>query len=325
MRRLRFLILLSIFLSLILTLKYPSPMFKLISGLVLLSLTSTFSFSQNSPVIEDGAELTLISDQFSFTEGPAVDAYGNVYFTDQPNNRIVMWSTHNGLNPYMDESLRANGLYFDNEGNLLAAADENNQLIRIAPDQSIAVVIDNFEDKRLNGPNDIWVDLKGGIYFTDPYYQRPWWDHTEPEIEERVYYLSPDGQLVMVADDIIKPNGIIGSADGTTLYIADIGDNKTYSYSINEDGTLSDQTLFTELGSDGMTLDNQGNVYLTGNGVTVFNSAGEQIEHIDIPEGWTANVTFGGFDQDVLFITAMKSLYTLKMKVKGIKKYAISE
>ncbi len=288
---------------------------------ICLILTSS-SFSQESPIIADGAKLIQVYDGFSFTEGPAVDPHGNVYFTDQPNNRILKWSTHNGLNPFMNASLRSNGLYFDNEGNLLAAADEKNQLIRINSDTSYTVLVDNFEGKRLNGPNDIWVDSKGGIYFTDPYYQRPWWEHSESEIQERVYYLSPDSQLVMVADDIVKPNGIIGSADGKTLFVADIGDSKTYSYSINEDGTLSNQTLFTELGSDGMTLDNEGNLYLTGNGVTVFNPNGEEIEHIDIPEGWTANVTFGGFDQDILFITAMKSLYTIKMKVKGIRNFS---
>ncbi|MBO6524200.1 MAG: SMP-30/gluconolactonase/LRE family protein [Balneolaceae bacterium] len=293
--------------------------------LVIVLLFTIQSLAQNSSIIADGAELKLISDEFSFTEGPAVDPYGNVYFTDQPNNRILKWSTHNGLNLYMGESFRANGLYFDNEGNLLAAADEKNQLIRIAPDKSITILIDSFEDKRLNGPNDIWVDAKGGIYFTDPYYQRPWWDHTEPELDERVYYLSPDSELVIVADDVVKPNGIIGSADGTMLFVADIGDNKTYSYTINEDGTLSDQTLFAELGSDGMTLDDQGNLYLTGNGVTVFNPEGEQIEHIDVPENWTANVTFGGFEQDILFITASKSLYTLQMKVKGVRKFSISK
>jgi len=293
---------------------------KLLFGLLLFFFSSTLIYSQDSSVILKGESLILISDEFLFTEGPAVDGFGNVYFTDQPNNRILKWSTQTGLSVYLDKSYRANGLYVDNDGNLLAAADEKNQLIKITPDKSITVLIDDFEGKRLNGPNDIWVDQKGGIYFTDPYYQRDWWEHTTKEIqEERVYYFNPSGQLIKVASDLVKPNGIIGSADGKTLYIADIGDKKTYSYSIKEDGTLIDKTLFTSMGSDGMTLDNQGNLYLTGNGVTVFNYKGEKIEEISVPEGWTANVTFGGIDQNILFITAMKSLYTLKMKVKGIK------
>ncbi len=293
---------------------------KIFLGLIFFYFNTSLSNSQESPVILEGESLILISDEFLFTEGPAVDDFGNVYFTDQPNNRILKWSPNNGLSVYLDKSYRANGLYVDNDGNLLAAADEKNQLIKIVPDKSITVLIDDFEGKRLNGPNDIWVDQKGGIYFTDPYYQRDWWEHTTKEIqEERVYYFSPDNQLVIVANDLVKPNGIIGSADGKTLYIADIGDQKTYSYSIQEDGTLSSKTLFTSMGSDGMTLDHEGNLYLTGNGVTVFNHKGEKIEEILVPEGWTANVTFGGIDQDILFITAMKSLYTLKMKVKGIR------
>lgn len=289
--------------------------------LILFTFIATLGLAQESLIIADKAKLELVSNDFSFTEGPAVDRFGNVYFTDQPNNRILKWDKENGIVVFLKGSLRSNGLYFDHQGDLIAAADQKNQLIKINPDKSITVLIDEFEGKRLNGPNDIWVDLKGGIYFTDPFYQRDWWNHTEKEIiEERVYYYSPsDDKLVVVASDLIKPNGIIGSADGKTLFVADIGDQKTYSYSINNDGTLTNRTLFTEKGSDGMTLDNQGNLYLTGNGVSVFNSEGEQIEHINVPESWTANVTFGGTEQDILFITAMKSLYTLKMKVNGIR------
>ncbi|HKK44338.1 MAG TPA: SMP-30/gluconolactonase/LRE family protein, partial [Balneolaceae bacterium] len=161
----------------------------------------------------------------------------------------------------------------------------------------------------------------GGIYFTDPYYQRDYWKRTQKDIkEERVYYLTPDRQnILIVADDLVKPNGIIGTPDGKTLYIADIGDKKTYSYSIDNDGHLSDKTLFTQMGSDGMTIDSRGDIYLTGNGVTIFNKKGEKIEHISVDEDWTANVTFGGPSRKILFITASKSLYKIDMKVHGIK------
>ena len=120
-----------------------------------------------------------------------------------------------------------------------------------------------------------------------------------------------------IAEDFVLPNGIIGTPDGKTTYVADVGDQKTYSYPIHENGKLGERKLFTAMGSDGMTLDNNGNVYLTGDGVTVFNSSGEQIEHIPVKEEWTANVTFGGPDQDILFITAKGSVYTLKMNVHG--------
>jgi gluconolactonase len=133
-----------------------------------------------------------------------------------------------------------------------------------------------------------------------------------------VYYLSPDHkQLVCVADDLMQPNGITGTPDGQTLYVADIGARRTYRYAVQKDGNLADKRLFCESGSDGMTIDNQGNLYLTGKGVTVFDKTGRQIEHIDIPEPWTANVCFGGKDRQTLFITATKSLYAIRMRVRG--------
>lgn len=279
-------------------------------------------YGQESDLIAPDAELNLVADDFIFTEGPAVDQNGDVYFTDQPNNKILKWDANtNEVTTYMEKSGRSNGLYFDNEGRLLACADEKFELWQIDKNKEVTVLIDEVEGKKLNGPNDLWVDQKGGIYFTDPYYQRPYWKRTEKEIEiQKVYYLSPDKKSIQVmADDLIQPNGIIGSADGKTLFVADIGDKKTYSYNINEDGKLTNKTLFTDMGSDGMTLDNKGNLYLTGDGVTVFNSSGEKVEHIVIPQKWTANVTFGGEDQKTLFITAMNSVYTLDMQVNGIR------
>jgi gluconolactonase len=121
-----------------------------------------------------------------------------------------------------------------------------------------------------------------------------------------------------VIDDMRQPNGIIGTPDGKTLYVSDIGAGKTYSYTIQSDGALTNKTLFCSLGSDGMTIDNQGNVYLTGHGVTVFDSSGHQIEHIEVPESWTGNICFSGKDRHTLFITASKGIYGLQMTVKGV-------
>ena len=123
----------------------------------------------------------------------------------------------------------------------------------------------------------------------------------------------------MVEDGLVKPNGIVGSADGTTLYVADYGGDKTYAYTRRDDGSLADRREFAAMGSDGMTTDEQGNVYLTGDGVTIFSADGERIGHIAIDEDWTANVTFGGANHDVLFITASRSIYTLQMKVRGVR------
>jgi gluconolactonase len=289
------------------------------------SVAVLFSYSglaQSESIIADGAKLTLVSDEYQFTEGPAVNSEGDVFFTDQPNDRILKWDADsNSISTYMQPSGRSNGLYFDHSGNLLSCADEKNELWRIDPEKNVTVLIDNFEGEKLGGPNDLWVDPKGGVYLTDPLYDRPWWNPTDERIKERrVYYLSPTGdELKIVAEDFVMPNGIIGSADGKTLFIADMGDKKTYVYMINEDGSLANRKLFCELGSDGMTLDNEGNLYLTGDGVTVFDSEGNQIEHIVTGEKWTANVTFGGKDQNVLFITAMDSVYTLEMNVHGVR------
>lgn len=286
---------------------------------ILLSLSCK---SLQTSLIAKDAKVQLVSSGYSFTEGPAVAPNGDVFFTDQPNDRILKWSAKdNSVSVFKEPSGRSNGLYFDHNGNLLACADEKNELWRIDPNKNVTVLIEDFQGKKLNGPNDLWVDPKGGIYFTDPFYKRPYWSRTEQELEKQnVYYLTPDEKdIITVANDYVKPNGIIGNEEGNLLYVADIGDKKTYSYTINPDASLGNKTLFTNMGSDGMTMDNQGNVYLTGNGVTVFNPKGEQILHIPIDQKWTANVTFGGKDQKTLFITAMNSLYSLKMNVKGIR------
>ncbi len=273
-------------------------------------------------VVKKGATLQLLADDFEFTEGPAMDPNGNIYFTDQPNDKIWKWDwATNQLSVFMDKTGRANGLYFDHDGNLLSCSDEGFAILRISPDKEIQQLTSSFEGKNFNGPNDLWVDPAGGIYFTDPYYQRPWWTRQEKEIpEERVYYLGPKmTDPIMIADGFVQPNGIIGSADGKTLYIADIGDKKTYQFDVTGPGKLTNKKLFCELGSDGMTLDNLGNVYLTGKGVTVFNKDGKKIKQIDNDKNWTANVTFGGKDQSTLFITAQTAVYTLEMNVHGVR------
>lgn len=287
------------------------------SFVILLGIKGT---SQNQPLIAEGAALKMVADGFEFTEGPATDSEGNVFFTDQPNNKIYKWSAEeNTVSIFLDRAGRSNGLYFDPAGNLYAAADQNSEIWRIDPQKNISVVLRGFRDEPFNGPNDIWIAPNGGIYFTDPYYERPYRDYSkQPIAAQRVYYLSPDRkQLKIAAEELIKPNGIIGTPDGKTIFIADIADNKTWKYSVAEDGTLRNKVLFTHLGSDGMTLDNCGNVYLTGEGVTVFNPKGEKILHIPVNRKWTANVTFGGKGNSTLFITAMDSLFSIEMNVKG--------
>jgi len=275
--------------------------------------------ANSQPIIAENAKLVEVYNQCIFTEGPAADKKGNVYFTDQPNNQILKWSTDGEVSVFMDSCGRSNGLYFDKNGNLFACADEENQLWKIDPEKQVTILASNFEGKRFNGPNDLWIDPKGGIYFTDPYYKRDYWKNPVQELhKQNLYYMTPDYKSIVVVDsNFVKPNGIVGTPNGKLLYVADIGDSKTYSFSINSDGALSNKKLFVTLGSDGMTLDEDGNLYLTGKGVTVFNNQGIQIEQIPVNQNWTANVTFGGKQRKTLFITAMNSVYTLEMNVKG--------
>jgi gluconolactonase len=292
-------------------------------GLFFLAACCFPAYSQTTKsIIAPGAKVEKRAEGFSFTEGPAADRKGNVYFTDQPNDRILKWSIGGELSVFGENMGRANGLYFDKEGYLLSCSDLENELWSIDGKGNHTVVLTDFEGKKLNGPNDLWVHPKGGIYFTDPLYKRDYWSRN-PEMQQEgqyVYYISPDRKSVRRVDtDLKQPNGIVGSPDGKRLYVADIGDRKTYVYNILPDGSLANRQLFAPMGSDGMTIDRAGNIYLTGRGVTVFNPQGEQIEQIPVEAGWTANVCFGGKDMQTLFITASQYLYSLRMNVKGVR------
>lgn len=177
----------------------------------------------------------LISKQFMFTEGPAADSKGNVYFTDQPDNKIWKYSTEGKLTPFAEHAGRSNGMYFDKKGNLLTCADEQNEVWRFTADgQKEGVLLKDINGRQFNGPNDLWIDAKGGIYFTDPYYQRAYWTRKQPDLDgEKVYYLPPGKTQAIIANDQLqKPNGIAGTTDGKYLYVSDIKANKTYKFTI---------------------------------------------------------------------------------------------
>jgi gluconolactonase len=272
-------------------------------------------------LIAEGARVEVLSEGYSFTEGPAVDRDGNVFFTDQPNDRIVKYNATDGsFSDWLKPSGRSNGTKFDQAGNLLACADEKNELWSISPDKKVTVLLSDVGGKLLNGPNDLWIRPDGNLYFTDPLYARPYWkrDKAMQQPGQYVYFFdTKTRKATAVATDLKQPNGIIGTPDGRTLYVADIGARKTYSYTVKPDGSLENKTLFCELGSDGMTIDVDGNVYLTGKGVTVFDKTGRKLTNIPVPESWTGNVTFAGKNRDLLFITASKKVYGVKMRVKG--------
>jgi gluconolactonase len=255
-----------------------------------------------------------LANGFRFTEGPAADDRGNVYFTDIPNSRILIWTLEGELKTHRENSGKANGLYFTPNGLLLACEGGARRMTSQTPKGKIKILTDTYEGGRYNSPNDLWLDKWGGVYFTDPRYGSQ--DGTEQD-GFHVYYIAPNGKHVTrVIDDHVKPNGIIGTSDNKILYVADAGAGKTYSYAITGPGEIGRKSLFCESGSDGMTLDHLGNLYLTTNSVRVFNSAGKDLGSIAIPEG-PANVTFGGKDYSTLFITAKTGLYSLKMKVHG--------
>ncbi|WP_373515304.1 SMP-30/gluconolactonase/LRE family protein [Persicitalea sp.] len=289
---------------------------------ILLMSTPTDSIPDN-PLTKKGATLQKLSGEFSFTEGPTSDAEGNVYFTDQPNDRIMKWSVDGQLTTYMQPAGRSNGMFFDHKDRLWSCADADNELWIIDKDKKKeTLVVKEYEGKRLNGPNDVWVTKKGVAYITDPFYKRDWWKHTEQAIDiQGVYLVSKDHKtLTRVIDDFEKPNGIVGTPDNKKLYVSDIGAGKIYHYKINKDGSLSEKTLLCEERSDGMTIDEKGNVYITNsNGVTAYSPEGKKIVTIPTGEGWTANVCFGGKNHSTLFITASKGFYSIEMNVQGVK------
>lgn len=278
-------------------------------------------FGQKNLLFNTGEKPQLISSQFAFTEGPAVDKAGNIFFTDQPNNKIWKYGIDGKLFVFMDSAGRPNGTYFDSKGNLVACADEHNQLWQISPDKIIKVLLKDYEGKLFNGPNDLWVDKHDNIYFTDPYYKRDYWTRKGPDLTARMVFVLMKGKSKpMVLDSMVRPNGIVGTPDGKCIYVSDIGDSKIYKYDVKPDGGIINRQLFiANASADGITLDEQGNLYLAGKGITIINPQGIQIAHIDIPEPWSANVCFGGKDRRTLFITASKAIYVMRMNVKGVE------
>ena len=268
---------------------------------------------QATGLVAAGAEVEKLADGFTFTEGPAGDSEGNVFFTDVSNSRIHQWSADGELSTFRENTGRANGLYFDKEGNLVVCEGGNRRITSIAITGGETVLADSYDGKKLNSPNDLWVDPRGGVYFSDPRYG------DKEGVEQdgfHVYYIRPDRAVVRVIDNLDTPNGVIGTKDGKLLYVADAGGSKTYVYRIQDDGSLTDRKQIAPEGSDGMTLDERGNLYLTRAAVHVYSPEGERISTISVPEQ-PSNVTFAGKDGKTLFITARTGFYSLRMNVRG--------
>ncbi|MEO6228486.1 MAG: SMP-30/gluconolactonase/LRE family protein [Ferruginibacter sp.] len=296
-------------------------------------------------------KLDTIKKGFGFTEGPAVDRDGNVFFTDQPNDKIYRWSATTGaISTFLTNTGRSNGMAFDKKGDLIACADMHGELWKITPNGQHTVLVNNYNGKLLNGPNDVWINpVTGGMYITDPIFPRGYWDASDPRSignpswppthsEQaatgkggHVYYLAPGShKLVRVTtqfgwDADSWPNGVVGTPDGKKLYVNKwAGDNLggTWVFDIKSDGTLSNMKKFIEMGGDGMSMDEKGNIYISnGFGVTAFDKQGTKIFNVPTGGGATNNV-FAGRDNKLLFITGSPDRVTsLKMNVKGVEKY----
>lgn len=274
------------------------------------------ALAQNSAIVAPGAEVELLTEGFIFTEGPAADAAGNVYFSDIPANTNYVWTTAGELQTFRTDSNGANGLFFDRDWQLFAAEGGAGRITTLDSDGQATVVVEAHNGQRFNSPNDLWVDATGGIYFTDPRYGD---ESNNPQPGYYVYYLaSGANDAEAIITDLVKPNGIIGTRDGQTLYVADHLGNETYAYDITAPGEISNKRLMASQGSDGLTLDEHGNLYLTGgNNISVYSSAGELIDTLTFPLA-PANMTFGGPERDVLYVTARSSLFALAMSVKGM-------
>jgi gluconolactonase len=273
-------------------------------------------------LLAPNAKLKLVTSECKFTEGPAADNTGRVFFTDQPTNRILMVDLDGNVSTFTDDAGRSNGMYFDNDWNLITCADEKNEIWSFRSSGSHEVILKDPEGKKLNGPNDLWISKDDVVYFTDPFYKRDWWDHDKPPREVRgLYQVQLDGSELKLLDGNFKqPNGIVGDSKNERLYVADIDDTKIYYYPLKKDGSLGERKLLCEEKSDGMTVDNQGNVYLTNNkGVCIYDKSGKSLGVIPTGKGWTANVCFGGKDNKVLFITASDSVFSIETAVSGIR------
>jgi len=260
-------------------------------------------------LIAPGATLKTVPSTFVFSEGPAADADGNIYFSDILAGQIWKWSWKDGtVSLYKENLSEPNGLYFDSNGRLVICEMKKNRVLLDDMNGNITVITDSYNGKKLHMPNDLWIDPRGGIYFSD---------FTGPGEEAgeglQVYYIAPDTKtLTKVTTDLEHPNGVIGTPNGKTLYIAEL--NVVWVFDIQPDGSLSGKRYFCGENSDGFTMDEKNNLYCTGEKITIYNPQGEKIEEIETP---ASNLTFGGKNRTTLFITARESISTLEMSVKG--------
>jgi len=274
------------------------------------------------PNIGPVGEVQRLHTGFAFTEGPAADDQGNLYFTDIPGNRIHLLDARGKLSVFVEPSGHCNGLMV--VGDRLLACEMDGRLKQFAiADGEETTLADKYEGKRFNAPNDLVIDRSGGIYFTDPRFRAPdpW-----PQQKEAVYYRAADGTVTRLMNDRQAPNGVILSPDESTLYVIPSLEKQMWAFPVTAPGKIGKGRVFCELkqapgqnnsGGDGLTVDTSGNLYITSRlGVQVYSPDGDHLGTIAFPEQ-PANVTFGGKDRRSLYVTARTSLYVVPMKAQG--------
>ncbi len=280
----------------------------------------------NQKIIAGDAVVEKIATGFQFTEGPVWHPDGYLLFSDIPANTIYRWQPQQKTQVFRRPSGQANGNTLDRKGRLISAEHGNRRLSRTENDGTITTLVNEYQGKRLNSPNDLVVKSDGSIYFTDPPYG------VKPEQEELgfygVYRLSPQGTLTLLVDDFIRPNGIALSPDETKLYVNDSEVGHIRVFDLQPDGTLTNEKVFAVLqaansegAADGMKVDIEGNVYSTGSGgVWVFSPSGDLLTIIKIPEIPT-NLAWGDQDKRTLYVTARTSVYRLRLEIPGFVSY----
>lgn len=287
-------------------------------GVALLLAACASDTSPTSPVPED-ASAELIAEGFEFTEGPYWYD-GRLVFSDIPANTVYQWTPDEGATVFLEPSGHSNGLRTDNQGRLLLAQHDG-QVGRLTTNGEVEPLVQTYEDKRLNSPNDLDVASDGSIYFTDPPYGV---DEEDRELDfSGVYRLSPDGSLTLLTDEFTRPNGICLSPDESRLYVNDSEETLIRVYDVADDGSITNGRRFAspeadaEGTTDGMKVDAEGNLYTTGpGGVWVYAPDGELLDRISVPEAPT-NLAFGGSDNQTLYVTARPNVYRVAVNVPG--------
>lgn len=282
-------------------------------------------------LVEKGNPERLTTGYF-FTEGPVWMPGGYLLFSDIPGNTIHKWMPDGEVERFRYPSHHSNGMTVDAEGRLIACEHETRRVSRTEPDGSVVTLADRYDGKRLNSPNDVIIKSDGSVYFTDPV------AHTVPKAEleqpcNGLYRVSPDGTVQRLADDIAYPNGLAFNPDETILYVVDSERQHVRAFDMNADGTLANSRVFIEMehpqngfnsaGPDGMKVDVEGNLYVTGpDAIWVFEPNGKWIgnltprsdqRHAEPP----ANLAWGDADGRSLYVAACSSIYRFRVKVPG--------